>query len=103
MNATTKANQGKNIAENMIDGYRQLNENIKQTIDLITDIEMASKEQLVGIEQINDAVNQLDQQTQQNANIASQAHDVAIKTDEISKLIIVKANEKKFIGKDETQ
>lgn len=36
-------------------------------------------------------------------NIASQAHDVAIKTDEISKLIIVKANEKKFIGKDETQ
>ena len=87
----------------MIDGYRQLNENIKQTIDLITDIEMASKEQLVGIEQINDAVNQLDQQTQQNANIASQAHDVAIKTDEISKLIIVKANEKKFIGKDETQ
>ena len=103
LNATTKANQGKNIAENMIDGYRQLNENIKQTIDLITDIEMASKEQLVGIEQINDAVNQLDQQTQQNANIASQAHDVAIKTDEISKLIIVKANEKKFIGKDETQ
>ena len=70
---------------------------------IITDIEMASKEQLVGIEQINDAVNQLDQQTQQNANIASQAHDVAIKTDEISKLIIVKANEKKFIGKDETQ
>lgn len=35
---------------------------------IITDIEMASKEQLVGIEQINDAVNQLDQQTQQNAN-----------------------------------
>ena len=32
---------------------------------------MSSKEQLLGIEQINDAVNQLDQQTQQNAMVAS--------------------------------
>ena len=31
---------------------------------------MSSKEQLTGIEQINDAVTQLDQQTQQNAVVA---------------------------------
>ena len=103
LNATTKANQGKNIAENMIDGYRQLNENIKQTIDLITDIEMASKEQLVGIEQINDAVNQLDQQTQQNAMVASQSHDIAQSTDEIAKLIVQDANQKEFEGKNEVK
>ena len=64
---------------------------------------MASKEQLLGIEQINDAVNQLDQQTQQNAMIASQAHDIAIQTDEISKLIIEEANEKEFIGKNDVK
>jgi methyl-accepting chemotaxis protein len=49
---------------------------------------MSSKEQLSGIEQINDAVNQLDQQTQQNAMIATQTNDIAITTDEIAKLIV---------------
>ncbi|MCT7608932.1 methyl-accepting chemotaxis protein, partial [Aliarcobacter butzleri] len=31
-NATNKANQGKEIATNMIDGYKELNQNISQTI-----------------------------------------------------------------------
>ena len=53
----------------MIDGYKQLNGNIAQTINLISDIQNVQKEQLLGIEQINDAVNQLDQQTQQNAMV----------------------------------
>ncbi len=99
-NATQKANEGKNIASNMIKGYGELNLNISQTVTLISDIEMASKEQLMGIEQINDAVNQLDQQTQQNAMIASQSHDVAITTDAISKLIVKNANAKEFEGKN---
>ena len=86
--ATTKANQGKSIAGNMIEGYKELNNNISQTMNLISDIQNASKEQLLGIEQINDAVNQLDQQTQQNAMVASQSHDIAVITDEIAKLIV---------------
>ncbi len=102
-NATKKANQGKDIATNMIDGYKQLNENINQTINLISDIEMSSKEQLSGIEQINDAVNSLDRQTQQNAAIASQTHDVAVLTDEIAKLVVSDANAKEFIGKAEVK
>ena len=102
-NATTKANQGKEIASNMIDGYKQLNENISQTINLIADIQNASKEQLLGIEQINDAVNSLDQQTQQNAMIASQTHDVAVLTDEIAKLVVSDADKKEFKGKNEVK
>ncbi|MFA6788845.1 MAG: methyl-accepting chemotaxis protein [Arcobacteraceae bacterium] len=102
-NATQKANDGKSIAGNMIEGYKQLNENIGKTISLISDIESASKEQLLGIEQINDAVTQLDQQTQQNAMVASQTHDVAVVTDEIAKLIVEDANKKEFIGKDEVK
>ena len=102
-NATSKANQGKDIANNMIDGYKKLNENITNTINLISDIEMSSKEQLTGIEQINDAVNSLDQQTQQNVQIASQAHDVAVLTDDIAKLIVQHADEKEFIGKNEVK
>ena len=102
-NATSKANQGKEIANYMIEGYKELNENISQTINLIQDIEMSSKEQLSGIEQINDAVNSLDRQTQQNAAIASQTHDVAVLTDEIAKLVVSNANAKEFIGKNEVK
>ena len=102
-NATSKANQGKDIANNMIEGYKELNQNISQTINLIQDIEMSSKEQLMGIEQINDAVNQLDQQTQQNAAIASQTHDVAVVTDQIAKLVVSNADAKEFIGKNEVK
>jgi len=102
-NATKKANYGKEIANNMIDGYKQLNENINQTINLISDIEMSSKEQLSGIEQINDAVNSLDQQTQQNAAVANQTHDVALVTDEIARLVVSNANAKEFIGKNDVK
>ena len=101
--ATLKANQGKQIAGNMISGYKQLNENIVHTTNLISDIQNASKEQLLGIEQINDAVNQLDQQTQQNAAIASQTHDVAVLTDQIAKLVVSSADEKEFKGKNEVK
>ena len=102
-NATRKANDGKDIANNMIEGYKELNQNISQTMNLIQDIEMSSKEQLMGIEQINDAVNQLDQQTQQNAAVASQTHDVAVITDEIAKLVVSNADAKEFRGKNEVK
>ena len=46
-NATQKANNGKEIADKMIAGYNGLNENITKTIELISDVESASKEQLM--------------------------------------------------------
>ncbi len=99
-NANIKANNGKAIADKMTLGYTQLNDNITKTLELISDVESASKEQLSGIEQINNAVAQLDQQTQENATIASDTHDVAVQTDDIAKLIIQSANEKEFEGKN---
>ena len=102
-NATEKANEGKQIADQMIEGYHGLNENISKTIELISDVESASKEQLSGIEQINDAVNHLDQQTQENAMIASQTQDVSAQTDTIAKLVVSNANEKEFLGKNDVQ
>ena len=102
-NATAKANFGKNIAGDMINGYKQLNENISNTTKLILDVENSSKEQLLGIEQINDAINQLDQQTQKNAMIASEARNIAIITDEISKLVVNSANKKEFDGKNQVK
>ena len=99
-NASNKANNGKIISDKMISGYTELNENITQTINLISDVEIASKEQQRGIEQINDSVTALDQQTQQIASIASETNTVAIQADDIAKIIVNSANEKEFIGKD---
>jgi len=45
----------------------------------------------------------LDQQTQQNATIASQTHDIAVETDTITKLVVSNANKKEFIGKNKVQ
>ena len=97
--ATKKANEGKQIASNMIAGYKDLNENIEQTIKLIQEIKTTSSEQQSGIEQINKAINSLDMQTQQNAQVASQSYEVALRIDKIAKLIVTNANEKEFEGK----
>jgi methyl-accepting chemotaxis protein len=102
-NATIKTDDGKQIADSMIKGYIKLNENIEKTTKTINEIAESSKEQQIGIEQINDAVNQLDQQTQQNVSISNTTHSVALQTDEIAKLVVSSANEKEFIGKDEVK
>ncbi len=99
--ATSKANDGKHIADKMIDGYTSLNESISQTIDLIEDVTNASKEQSAGIEQINDAVTLLDQQTQKNASVAAHTAQIAKDTKDIAHHIVEDANEKEFNGKRE--
>ncbi|UTJ07446.1 methyl-accepting chemotaxis protein [Arcobacter roscoffensis] len=98
--ATEKANAGKDGADKMIKGYETLNQSILKTTELIATITEASKEQRAGIEQINDAVTQLDQQTQQNVVISNTTHSIASQTDEIAKLIVQQADEKEFIGKE---
>ena len=98
--ANIKANEGKNIAGEMIKGYEGLNSNIDKTIELISDVSSASKEQETGIVQINDAINSLDQQTQKNATVAGETKNIALNTAELAKEIVSKANEKEFAGKD---
>jgi methyl-accepting chemotaxis protein len=94
--ATDKTNSGKKIADDMIQGYTKLNENISKTTEIIQDIAESSSEQQISIEQINDVVNKLDQQTQNNASVATQTHDVALETANIAKKILDTVNEKKF-------
>ena len=102
-NANLKANEGKEIADGMIDGYNGLKENINNTIELIEKVSESSKEQLIGIEQINDAVNQLDQQTQENASVATNTKGISEHTSQIAQRIVNNANDKEFDGKNEVQ
>ncbi|AXX92526.1 Cache sensor-containing MCP-domain signal transduction protein [Malaciobacter molluscorum LMG 25693] len=96
-NATLGANEGKSISSEMIKGYNELKSNIDETLRLISDVEVSSKEQRTGIEQINDTINDLDQQTQKNASVANQTNDIAIETEKIASKILEDVEEKKFI------
>ncbi len=98
--ATIKANDGKDISSEMIKGYSNLNQNINQTISLIAEVASSSKEQQIGVEQINDAINSLDKQTQENASVANTTNDIAKTTSVIAKKIVASADEKEFEGKD---
>ena len=101
--ANSKADEGKNIADSMISGYDDLSKNITKTLELISDVERASNEQLAGIEQINDAVTELDRQTQENVDVANTTQNIARETNGIAALIVENANKKDFIGKDSIQ
>ncbi|WP_404319400.1 methyl-accepting chemotaxis protein [Malaciobacter canalis] len=98
--ATIKANDGKEISSNMINGYESLNENIEQTLNIIEDVSTSSKEQERGIIQINNVINELDQKTQKNATIASQVQEIAIFSEKLATTIVYETKNKKFIGKN---
>ncbi len=98
-NATNKANDGKLTSDNMIQGYESLNKNIQDTIGLINTVSQSAQTQRQGIEQINDAINRLDQQTQANASAANQTKEVATIVNSMAENIVTDTNNKNFIGK----
>ncbi|MAC84822.1 MAG: chemotaxis protein [Arcobacter sp.] len=98
-NASSKSKEGKDIADLMINGYHNLNENISNTLSLIDEVENSAKEQKYGIEQISDAINSLDKQTQVNANIANHTNDIAGETASLAKNVVEATSSKEFRGK----
>jgi methyl-accepting chemotaxis protein len=95
--ASTKSNEGKNIASEMIEGYSKLNQNIENTLSLISEVENAAKEQKSGMSQISDAINNLDRQTQINANIASETNEIANTSYERAVDMLESVNKVKFV------
>ncbi|WP_228712680.1 methyl-accepting chemotaxis protein [Halarcobacter mediterraneus] len=98
--ANVKANEGKTIADSMIEGYSGLKDNISHTIELIESVSISSKEQQQGVSQITETIAKLDKQTQENAFVAQNTNEIAQETDTISKQIVDDANKKEFAGKD---
>ncbi len=99
INATNKANEGKVISSEMIQGYEKLNSNIHNTLSLINEVSSSSKEQFNAMEQINDTVNNLDRVTQQNAVSAEEANKVAREVNDIAEKVVAYTQEKEFEGK----
>jgi len=94
--ATMKANDGKTVSADMIDGYKELNKNISETIHIIEDVSRASKEQMTGIEQINDAVNMLDRVTHENASESNHVKSIAQNVSQLANELLADAKSKKF-------
>ena len=94
--ATSKANEGKSIANEMIGGYATLNTKINETITLIEDVSQGSREEEKGIIQINDTINTLDQATQVNANSATVISDLANEVTKLSENLLKIADRAKF-------
>ncbi len=101
--AKSRANEGKDIAEEMINGYSVLNKNISSQISIIDEVSNASKEQKSAIEQINDAVAQLDQATQQNASAASQISNQSIQIESLAKKLVNVVENTSYIEGSEKQ
>ena len=81
--ASDKSNEGKQIAQDMITGYESLTSKITQTKDIIHSVTQFSKEQEVGIIQINETISRLDVATQKNAFTSS---NIDVLSKEVSKL-----------------
>ncbi len=93
--ASHKTDEGKKISDEMIKGYKNLNSQIIETIEIIQNVSVASNEQLKGIEQINRAINTLDKATQENAAEASNVSLISEQTLKMAQILVQDAKTKK--------
>ena len=96
-NATTKANSGKDVSSNMINGYKKLNDNISDTTKLIKEVATSTQEQQNSIIQINDAISNLDQATQQNSNVANNISTLSNNIEDMSNNLVNAASKANFL------
>ncbi len=101
--AAEKSNEGMNISTELTKGFEVIASKIEQTTMLVQDVSNASKEQMQGIGQINTAVTQLDQMTQENAKVAAQADSIANATISKAEAMVQDAQSKEFVGKENIQ
>ena len=95
-NATSKANNGKKISDDMIKGYDELNTHITQTLSIIENVSVSSREQITGIEQINDTISLLDSVTQDTASETLNVATVSNETLAMANKLLEDAKAKQF-------
>ncbi len=95
-NATTKAQSGQKISQEMIEGYNNLNQNITATITLIEDVAKAAQEQQNAMSQISDTVNELDKTTQKNASVASKINTMSHENEGLAQSLQTAVNRTSF-------
>ena len=99
--ATEKADEGKEISDHMINGYKELSNNIDGTITLIEDTTRSVQEQVSSINTLKKTLDMLNQRTEDYITIAHTANEVSVNVSEISKTISKNVNLTEFEGKEE--
>ncbi len=99
-NATKKTDEGKDIAHDMIDGYKGLNSKIHYLVEYFEHIKKASNEQLSAIDKINISIHNVTNQIKSNADVTNKTKEIALETDLMAKHVVKKVNEKEFVGKE---
>ncbi|MEA2017667.1 MAG: methyl-accepting chemotaxis protein, partial [Campylobacterota bacterium] len=94
---------GKKTSLDMQNEYHNLNEKITKTLALVEDIVTASKEQGLGIEQINNSIQHIDHSTQINSSITDKVMHIAIQSYNIAEQLVQSNEEVEFIGKDDIE
>jgi methyl-accepting chemotaxis protein len=98
--ANRKTTEGKEASTQMLEALSELSQKIDTTSKLVEDVTAASREQMSGVEQINDAVSQLDQMTQENASVSNQTSVIAENVSRLANELVEEADKKQFLGKD---
>jgi methyl-accepting chemotaxis protein len=94
--AQEKTKEGKSTADKMVESFNFLNSKVSEVVHLVNDVSDASHEQRQGMDQINDAINQLDKATQENANASESVSQKAMALSELSSQLVSIVNRTTF-------
>jgi methyl-accepting chemotaxis protein len=83
--AQSETEVGNSIVKDMSEAFANLNQKIDQTTKLIDDVTVATREQHLGIEQISDSMNSLDNMTNHNRDIVNSIQNVSKNISEMAK------------------
>jgi len=86
--ATNKTNLGKEVSNQISKSFSELIEKISETANIVEDVSEANKEQLIGMEQINQSSTGLDTLTQENTVLVNEAKDISYKVTDLAVKII---------------
>jgi methyl-accepting chemotaxis protein len=71
--SVAKVDDGAKLVDQAGSTMEEIVHSVKRVTDIMADISLASQEQSAGIEQVNQAIGQMDETTQQNATLVEQA------------------------------
>jgi methyl-accepting chemotaxis protein len=91
-----KSDDAKKTSQTMIVGLETLNSKITETAKIVDAVAIASNEQMIGIQEINQAIAELEKVTQENSQIAEDTDSVAEEVSVLAAQIVEDANSKKF-------
>ena len=101
--ATITSKEGKEISKSMIEGYDDLKDKIPQTKDIIDLVTKASKKQDNSMQDINNAISNLDKNTQKNASDATSISSMSKEVQKLSHKLIQVASSSTYNKKAHLQ